>query len=103
MKIFSTFCFSVLLLFSSTVISAADFEAALSSETAQFKLRSDSSVIAQIQNNLSATTLNNGEQAWIEKKAAGVGLIVNPVPVPAAVWLFGSALALLGWIRRRTA
>ena len=45
MKIFSTFCFSVLLLFSSTVISAADFEAALSSETAQFKLRSDSSVI----------------------------------------------------------
>lgn len=24
------------------------------------------------------------------------------VPVPAAVWLFGSALGLLGWIRRRT-
>lgn len=23
------------------------------------------------------------------------------VPVPAAVWLFGSALAILGWIRRR--
>jgi hypothetical protein len=26
----------------------------------------------------------------------------NAVPVPAAVWLFGSALGLLGWIRRRT-
>jgi hypothetical protein len=25
------------------------------------------------------------------------------VPVPAAVWLFGSALGLLGWIRRRAA
>ena len=24
------------------------------------------------------------------------------VPVPAAVWLFGSALSLLGWVRRRT-
>jgi hypothetical protein len=24
------------------------------------------------------------------------------VPVPAAVWLFGSALGLLGWIRKRT-
>jgi hypothetical protein len=24
------------------------------------------------------------------------------VPVPAAVWLFGSALGLLGWVRRRT-
>jgi hypothetical protein len=26
----------------------------------------------------------------------------NPVPVPGAVWLFGSGLALLGWRRRRT-
>ena len=25
----------------------------------------------------------------------------NVVPVPAAAWLFGSALALLGWARRR--
>jgi hypothetical protein len=25
----------------------------------------------------------------------------NAVPVPAAVWLFGSALGLLGWVRRR--
>lgn len=33
----------------------------------------------------------------------GITLVVsNPVPVPAAVWLFGSALGLLGWARRRT-
>ncbi len=25
----------------------------------------------------------------------------NPVPVPAAVWLFGSALGFLGWMRRK--
>jgi len=25
----------------------------------------------------------------------------TPIPVPAAVWLFGSALGLLGWARRR--
>jgi len=27
----------------------------------------------------------------------------SAVPVPAAVWLFGSALGLLGWMRRKTA
>ena len=26
---------------------------------------------------------------------------IIPVPVPAAVWLFGSAVGLLGWVRRR--
>jgi len=26
---------------------------------------------------------------------------VTPIPVPAGVWLFGSALAALGWLRRR--
>ncbi|MDP7419757.1 MAG: hypothetical protein QF483_07725, partial [Gammaproteobacteria bacterium] len=27
----------------------------------------------------------------------------SAVPIPATVWLFGSALGLLGWIRRKTA
>ena len=26
---------------------------------------------------------------------------VAPIPIPAGVWLFGSALACLGWLRRR--
>lgn len=30
-------------------------------------------------------------------------LVFSAVPVPAAVWLFGSALGLLGWARRRSA
>jgi hypothetical protein len=62
-------------------------------------------VALSIQNTLTATTNANGETAWIQKKitlVASTGTIV-PVPVPAAVWLFGSALGLLGWIRKRQA
>jgi hypothetical protein len=53
----------------------------------------------------------NFSQAWagltsvefIAVGAPGVldNIVVNAVPVPAAVWLFGSALAGLGWFRRR--
>ncbi len=32
-----------------------------------------------------------------------VDLTTAAIPVPAAVWLFGSALGLLGWMRRRVA
>jgi hypothetical protein len=31
------------------------------------------------------------------------GAAVEVVPVPAAVWLFGSALGILGWARRQAA
>jgi hypothetical protein len=38
-------------------------------------------------------------------KSAGSGLAfditLTAVPIPTAVWLFGSALGLLGWLRRR--
>lgn len=35
--------------------------------------------------------------------ASGYDFVFNVVPVPAAVWLFGSALGLMGLARRRTA
>lgn|GEM_PF-685467 len=67
----------------------------------------DTKVTMTIENLLTATTLNPGvgETAFIQKKfsAGDVGIIVNPVPLPAAAWLFGSAIGLLGWIRRRRA
>ncbi|MBT8444492.1 MAG: hypothetical protein KJO13_07080 [Gammaproteobacteria bacterium] len=61
----------------------------------------DTSVLAEIDNMLEAASSVGGESAMIQKKAQGVGLVINPIPVPAAVWLFGSALGLLGWCGRR--
>lgn len=61
----------------------------------------DTEVMAQIQNNLSATSLDVGEQAWIQKKSQFVGLEVTIVPLPAAVWMFLSALGLTGLFRSR--
>ena len=39
----------------------------------------------------------NNLPAW----TGTVGIDVNVVPVPAAVWLFGSGIGLLAWLRRR--
>ncbi|MCP3906471.1 MAG: hypothetical protein GY712_00415, partial [Oceanicoccus sp.] len=36
-----------------------------------------------------------------EVSFVGVSLRYNVVPIPAPVWLFGSALAGLGWFRRK--
>jgi hypothetical protein len=62
---------------------------------------SDTSVLITLENILSASTQVNGEEAFIEKKIGSVGIIVNEVPVPAAAWLFGSALFGLAGLRRR--
>jgi hypothetical protein len=39
------------------------------------------------------------ESAWIQKKLTLSAASV--VPVPAAIWLFGSGIGLLGWMRRK--
>lgn len=60
-----------------------------------------------VQYELLGTVNSNGGDALTltAETANGSSYIVNlqtaVVPVPAAVWLFGSALGLLGWIRRR--
>jgi hypothetical protein len=62
----------------------------------------DTHVQAQIQNLLTATSTVDGESAFIQKKFEGVGLVVMPeVPVPAAAWLFGSALLGLAGVKRK--
>jgi hypothetical protein len=47
--------------------------------------------------NLSSVTFSTEE----ENNIALDNIIVSAVPIPAAIWLFGSALAGLGWMRRR--
>ncbi|MCC5794952.1 MAG: hypothetical protein JJT85_09480 [Chromatiales bacterium] len=51
-----------------------------------------------IQNFLTANTSESGDLAWIQKKLM---LEIAVIPIPAAVWLFASALGLLAWVRRR--
>jgi hypothetical protein len=60
-----------------------------------------SNVAVSIQNTLSATTDELGGAAWIQKKFVVEIGTVAPVPVPAAVWLFGSAFGVLTLVRRR--
>jgi hypothetical protein len=56
-----------------------------------------------IQNAISAFTVDTAslDRATVQKKLGT--LTVQVVPVPAAAWLFGSALGLLGWLRQRSA
>jgi hypothetical protein len=42
---------------------------------------------------------NDGE--GVNSSGQNLTMVAQIVPVPAAVWLFGSALGLLGWVRRR--
>ncbi len=41
-----------------------------------------------------------GKSAALSAWAVNDGDVFAPVPIPAAFWLFGSALGLLGWMRR---
>ena len=45
----------------------------------------------------------NEQLALITSDLASGNIAIEVIPVPAAVWLFGSALGLLGWVRRRAA
>jgi len=63
---------------------------------------SDTDVNISLENTLLADTTTMGEIAFIQKKFGAIGITINPVPVPAAVWLFGSGLlGLIGIARRR--
>ena len=44
-----------------------------------------------------------GDLGLLTSDLATGDISFSVVPVPAAVWLFGSALGLLGWVRRRAA
>ena len=57
------------------------------------------SVILTVQNQLFATASSVGSFAKIEKK--NLDITTTVVPVPAAVWMFGSVLATLGLFRRK--
>lgn len=47
---------------------------------------------------LSLSKAFNGD---LSRNFMSKGIAITTIPVPAAVWLFGSALGLLGWARRR--
>ena len=63
----------------------------------------------KVENILSAYTQSGDDgalQAFIEKKSVGVevDIITTVIPVPAAIWLFGSGLlSLVGMARRKKA
>jgi len=47
---------------------------------------------------------DRGEVAfWVTFTDGSNGVYVAFIPIPPAVWLFGSALGLLGWMKRKTA
>lgn len=57
----------------------------------------DSGVALSLENTLLALAgKNTGDFAFIAKQGATIEVVASEVPVPAAVWLFGSALVGLG-------
>lgn len=62
-------------------------------------------VAVSIQNTLTASSDQSNGNAWIQKKFLLdiTGVVPTVIPVPAAVWLFGSAFGVLTLLRRRAA
>ncbi len=49
------------------------------------------------------TFMVDGEQLNLQSWYGSRRILVAAVPIPAAAWLFGSALGLVGWSRKRSA
>lgn len=47
--------------------------------------------------------LDSAFSGMFDRNFRTTGFATTTIPIPAAAWLFGSALGLLGWVRRRTA
>lgn len=64
-------------------------------------------LLVTMTNNLTAISLTAGTSAWIQKNIVGEGIMMHVdstvvVPVPAAIWLFGSGLiAIYSLMHRR--
>ncbi len=52
-------------------------------------------------NVVSSESLENGIDSDTHNIVGG-SISASPIPVPAAAWLFGSALSLFGWLRHRS-
>ncbi len=66
----------------------------------QVWLQPTTRVQIDIQNNLSATSVANFSESWIQKKFQGMVVDVQVVPLPAAFWLLASALGSLFGLSR---
>lgn len=62
---------------------------------------SSDTVTLLLSNTLIAESGQHGDSAFIQKKFEGVSIRVNPVPLPAGVWLLASALLAFAGLRRR--
>ena len=79
MKSFRIYCFSLLAFLSVTTVNANDFEAALSSETAEFTFRSDSSLIGWGGSDLAFSLFFNEDDDLIVINKPP-GMVVHPAP-----------------------